>query len=461
MSAAAATLAFGLAGTSQAAAPTLREAADATGRFIGTAVNDGLLNNSTYRNIAASEFDSVTAENAMKWEAVEPQRGQYNWAGGDRLVQFAQQNDQLVYGHTLVWHSQMPQWLQNGSFSDSELRTIMTDHVTTQVGRYRGDVQRWDVVNEAFNEDGSLRQSKFYQQLGESYIADAFRAARAADPNAKLFINDYNTEVRNAKSDGLFRLVQRLKSQGVPIDGVGFQNHLIVGNVNGSAIQQNLQRFADLGLEVVITELDIRMRTPSDSSKLQQQARDYRAVADACLAVSACSGITVWGISDRDSWVPDTFPGEGDACPWDGNYQPKPAYHALLTAFTDAAGDPGGPGEDPEDPEDPGEPGTGSCTAVFTVANRWATGSVVNVTVRTTQALNGWRAEFDLPSGVTVANGWNGGFSQSGARVTVTNAAYNGTVAAGGTFSFGFQTGGGAAQDGTAVSLGGQRCAAG
>ncbi|GAA2388642.1 hypothetical protein GCM10010420_10090 [Streptomyces glaucosporus] len=441
----------------------MREEAEPTGRFIGTAINDGLLSNSTYRGIAATEFSSVTAENAMKWDAVEPQRGQFNWAGGDRLVQFAQQNDQLVYGHTLVWHSQMPQWLQNGSFSNTELRTIMTDHVTTQAGRYRGQVQRWDVVNEAFNEDGTFRQSKFYQQLGESYIADAFRAARAADPNAKLFINDYNTEVRNAKSDGLFRLVQRLKSQGVPIDGVGFQSHLIVGNVNGPAIQQNLQRFADLGLEVAITELDIRMRTPSDSTKLQQQARDYRAVADACLAVSACSGITVWGISDRDSWVPGTFPGEGDACPWDSDYRPKPAYEALKAAFADAGGGPGDgpddPGDEPDEPDEPDDPN--ACTAVFTVSNRWATGSVVSVTVRTTQALNGWRAEFELPAGVTVANGWNGSFSQSGNRVTVTNAAYNGTVQAGGTVSFGFQTGGGSAQDGTAVSLGGQRCAAG
>ncbi|WP_238419290.1 endo-1,4-beta-xylanase [Streptomyces taklimakanensis] len=449
-----------MAGTGQAANPTLREVAEPTGRFIGTAINDSLLSNGTYSTIASTEFDSVTAENVMKWESVEPQRGQYNWAGGDRLVRFAQQNDQLVYGHTLVWHSQMPDWLENGSFSNSELRTIMTNHVTTQVGRYRGDVQRWDVVNEAFNEDGSFRQSKFYQQLGSSYIADAFRAARAADPNAKLFINDYNTELDNAKSDGLYRLVSDLLAQGVPIDGVGFQNHLIVGNVNGPAIRQNLQRFADLGLEVVITELDIRMQMPADGSKLQQQARDYRAVADACLAVARCSGITVWGISDRDSWVPDVFQGQGAACPWDDNYRPKPAYDALRDAFIAAGG--GDPG-DPDDPDDPGDPDppTGDCSATFTVSNRWATGSVVSVTIRTGAALNGWRAQFDLPAGVSLANGWNGGFSQSGSTVTVTNAAYNGTVPAGGTISFGFQTGGGAAQDGTRVSLGGQECAAG
>ncbi|MEU0810019.1 endo-1,4-beta-xylanase [Streptomyces sp. NPDC005970] len=344
-----ATLAFGLAAPGQAAEhpaggaadtaagdtrvqanPTLREVADRTGRFIGTAINDGRLGDATYANIAKTEFSSVTAENAMKWGSVEPNRGQFNWAAADRLVSFAQSNNQKVYGHTLVWHSQLPNWLANGSFSNAELRTIMTDHVTTQISRYKGKVQRWDVVNEAFNEDGSLRQSKFQQQLGESYIADAFRAARAADPGAKLFINDYNTEGTGAKSNGLYNLVQRLKSQGVPIDGVGFQSHLIVNQVP-STVKANLQRFADLGLEIVVSELDIRMATPADSTKLQQQAANYKTVAQTCLAISRCAGITVWGFGDRDSWVPGTFPGQGAANLYDNNYQPKPAY----TAFRD------------------------------------------------------------------------------------------------------------------------------
>jgi len=327
--ASAAALAVTLAAPTQAAAnPTLREVANRTGRFVGTAVSDGRLGDGTYANIAKSEFSSVTAENAMKWGSVEPNRGQFNWAAADRLVSFAQANGQKVYGHTLVWHSQMPNWLANGSFSNAELRTIMTGHVTTQVARYKGKVQRWDVVNEAFNENGTLRTSKFYNQLGQSYIADAFRAARAADPSAKLFINDYNTEGTNAKSDGLYNLVKSLKSQGVPIDGVGFQSHLIVGQVP-STMKANLQRFADLGVEVVISELDIRMATPADATKLQQQANDYKAVARTCLAIARCTGITVWGFGDRDSWVPGTFPGQGAANLYDTNYQPKPAYNAF------------------------------------------------------------------------------------------------------------------------------------
>lgn len=311
---------------------TLREAAAASGRFIGTAVADHRLSDPTYTAIAEREFNAATAENVMKWEALEPQRGQYSWDAADRFVDFAQAAGQQVWGHTLVWHSQMPDWLENGDFSRDELHSIMTGHIATTAGRYAGDIDRWDVVNEVLEEDGSLRQSTWLQVLGESYIADAFRAARQADPDAALFINDYNTDGVNAKSDGMYDLVVSLLNQGVPIDGVGFQSHLILGQLPAD-YQANLQRFADLGLEVVVTELDIRMDMPVDDSKLDRQASDYRSVTEACLNVSACGGITVWGFGDSDSWVPDHFPGEGAANLFDDNYQPKPAYYAVRDAL--------------------------------------------------------------------------------------------------------------------------------
>lgn len=427
------------------AAETLREAAASSGRFVGTAIADHKLDGSTYAGIAGSEFNSATPENAMKWESVEPERGQYNWAGADRVVDFAESHDQQVHGHTLVWHSQLPDWLENGSFSESELRTIMTDHIETEAGRYEGRIDRWDVVNEAFNEDGTFRESKFYTTLGEGYIAEAFRAARAADPGAELYINDYNTDGIGAKSDGMYNLVKKLKQQGVPVDGVGFQSHLVLGQVP-STMQANLQRFADLGVDVAITELDIRMDLPATESKLQQQARDYKAVANACLTVERCEGITVWAFSDADSWVPDVFEGQGAALPYDENYQPKPAYYALLDAFGAAAGDGGGD--------------SGSCTAAFGVQNQWSTGSVVNVGITPASSMSTWKAEFDLPSGVTVRNGWNGVFQQSGTHVTVTDAGYNGTVAGGKQVSFGFQTEG-VADPGAEITLNGEVCAAG
>lgn len=320
------------AGSELAAQQTLRDAAEAQGKFIGTALNDGLLNDSTYTDIASSEFSSVTAENVMKWESMQPSQGQFDFSGADRLMEFAQANDQQVYGHTLVWHSQLPGWVENGGFTEDELRTVMNDHIATVAGEYAGQVAYWDVVNEAFEEDGSLRNSVFLQTLGEGYIAEAFEAARAADPDAKLCINDYNTDGVNAKSDGLYDLVQSLLSQGVPIDCVGFQSHLILGQIPGD-YEENLQRFADLGLEVIVTEVDIRMDTPADDQRLEQQAGDYRDVVSACVNVDGCAGVTVWGISDRDSWIPDVFPGEGAACPWDENYQPKPAYDGILEGF--------------------------------------------------------------------------------------------------------------------------------
>ncbi|MFB4197205.1 endo-1,4-beta-xylanase [Streptomyces carpaticus] len=429
---------------------TLREAASTSGKFIGTAVADHRLSDATYSGIAAREFSSVTAENVMKWESIQPQRGSFNWAGPDRLMQFAQANDQQVYGHTLVWHSQMPGWLANGNFGATEMNQIMNTHISTVMGRYQGQINRWDVVNEAFNEDGTLRNSKWLQVLGPDYIANAFRAARAADPDAKLFINDYNTDGINAKSTGLYNLVRDLRAQGVPIDGVGFQSHLILDQLP-SDYQANLQRFADLGVEVVVTELDIRMRMPSDAAKLERQSQQFARVVQACLNVSRCSGVTVWGFSDRDSWVPGTFPGEGAALPYDDNYQPKPAYNGILTAF---GGDPGG--------GDPGPgPGPGAdCTAAYQVANRWNAGSVVDVRVTARQALNGWTVTFTLPTGESVTSHWNTQLTQSGTTVTARNVAHNAAIPAGGTLNFGFQTNSGAVYSAPVVSLNGTACAA-
>ncbi|NJQ16280.1 endo-1,4-beta-xylanase [Streptomyces bohaiensis] len=437
--------------TDPAQADTLREAAASQGRFIGTALNDALLGDPAYTAIAGGEFSSVTAENAMKWGSLEPNRGQYNWAGADRLVEFAAAHDQQVYGHTLVWHSQLPGWVENGGFAPAELRQIVDDHIATVAGRYAGSIDRWDVLNEVFNEDGTFRDSVFYRAFGDRYIADAFRAAHAADPEAKLFINDYNTDGINAKSDGMYRLVSSLLAEGVPVHGVGFQSHMILGQMP-SSYRANLQRFADLGLEVAVTELDIRMNTPADPARLDRQADQYRQVVGDCLAVSRCSGVTVWGISDRDSWIPDVFPGEGAANLYDDAYRPKPAYWAVLDAFG------GAPGPDPTDPDptDPGAPA--SCTAAYRVVNSWSGGSVVEVSVTTATALDGWQARFALPAGARVTNGWNAVFAAAGGAVTASHVDHNRVVPAGGTVSFGFQADTGAHAT-PAVALNGAECA--
>jgi endo-1,4-beta-xylanase len=338
-----------------AAADPLKVHASARGKIIGNAVDNNEITDAAYRPLIASEFNQLTPGNAMKWDATEPNRGQFNFTRADEIVALAQQNGQSVRGHTLVWHSQTPSWVQNLNATD--LRAAMQTHITTVVDRYEGDLYAWDVVNEPLNEDGTLRNSFWFSRLGESYIADAFRMARAADPDVKLYINDYNTDGLGAKSDGMYRLVQSLLAQGVPIDGVGFQSHLAIQYGFPNQMQQNLQRFADLGLDVAITELDVRMQLPSDSTKLATQATYFRNVVNACLAVTRCVGVTVWGYTDKYSWIPSTFPGEGAAHLADANFQQKPSYAAVHDALA------GGTTPDTTPPTAPGTPAASNVTA--------------------------------------------------------------------------------------------------
>jgi endo-1,4-beta-xylanase len=331
-------LAFGAAMRSQPAlaASTLRQAAEARGIKFGTALiaTSNLSGNARYIAAAQREFDAVTPGNEMKWGTVEPTQGQFNWNGADQIVSFAQANNQVVRGHNLVWHSQLPNWVNSGNFPTSaSVLTLMQQHIATEAGRFKGKVVSWDVVNEPFNEDGTLRSDIFEQASnGPGYIATALRATRQADPNAKLYLNDFNIEGVNAKSTAMLNLVTSLKQQGVPIDAVGFESHFILGQVP-STLQQNIQRFVAAGVSVWITELDDRINLPASSANLAQQATDYASVVKACLAVTGCVGITVWGFTDLDSWVPQAFPGQGAADVFDSNINPKPSYSATLAAL--------------------------------------------------------------------------------------------------------------------------------
>lgn len=274
----------------------------------------------------------------MKWEAVEPQRGTYDWAAADDLVDFARDHGQLVRGHTLVWHSQLPSWLNNGDFTPDELRAILRKHITDEVGHFKGRIWQWDVVNEAFNDDGTLRDSIWLRKLGPGYIADAFRWAHQADPKAKLFINDYNIEGVNAKSTALHDLVVQLRKQHVPVDGVGIQGHLGVQYSAPHDIADNMKRFDDLGLETAITEADVRIPMPVDSTELEAQAEGYDVLLRGCLLTRHCTDFTVWGFTDKYSWVPSTFEGQGAANIFDENYVAKPAYKAMSQDLKLAAG---------------------------------------------------------------------------------------------------------------------------
>jgi len=330
-----------LGGQASAAPTTLRAGAEADGRYFGVAVGQGDLGNSTATNVAGTQFDMVTPENEMKWDTIEPNNGQFNFSPGDAIVNFANSHNDRVRGHNLVWHSQLPGWVT--SLPSSQVKSAMEAHITGEVSHYKGKIYAWDVVNEPFNDDGSFRQDTFYNAFGggAQYIGDAIRTAHAADPNAKLYINDYNIEGSGSKSNAMYNLAQTLLAQGVPLSGVGFESHFIVGQIP-SSLQSNMQRFADLGLDVAITELDDRMSTPASSGNLQQQATDDANVVKACLAIAHCPGITQWNISDADSWVPGTFPGQGAATMFDSNYQPKAAFTSVLNALAGPFVPPGG-----------------------------------------------------------------------------------------------------------------------
>ncbi|MEJ3748754.1 endo-1,4-beta-xylanase [Actinomycetes bacterium KLBMP 9797] len=313
---------------------TLRGLARQAGLRFGTAVDMAALAADTpYRETIAREFNSVTAENVMKWESIEAQRGVLDFTAADQLVDFARANGQQVRGHTLLWHNQNPSWLTDGVASGeidaAELRQILRRHVIEVAGHFRGRIYAWDVVNEVIDDNGQLRDSFWLQQLGPGYIADVFRWARQADPKAKLYLNDYNVEGVNAKSTAYYELAKQLRRDGVPVHGFGVQGHLGVQYGFPGQVLENLRRFERLGLETAFTEVDVRMPMPPDDTKLQAQAYAYSSLLTACLLAQRCVSFTVWGYTDKYSWVPGFFTGQGAANLLDEAFQPKPAYDAV------------------------------------------------------------------------------------------------------------------------------------
>ena len=313
---------------------TLRLLASGSGIHVGSAVSYAALSTDTeYAQILGQQFSAITPENEMKWASVEAQRGVYTFEQADAEVQFAQQHHQLVRGHNLVWHNQLPNWLTEGTFTNAQLADLLKQHISTEAGHFRGEIWQWDVVNEPFNDDGTLRSTLWLNALGPDYIADALRWTHEADPQAKLFLNDYNIEGIGPKSDAMYALVKSLIAQQVPIDGVGFETHLDLQYDLPPMIQENLQRFAALGLDVAITEMDVRMMLPATPDQLAAQASVYTQLMQDCIAVPRCVDFTVWEFTDKYSWIPGFFTGEGAADIYDENLAPKPAFAALIKAL--------------------------------------------------------------------------------------------------------------------------------
>ncbi|KAF4539757.1 Endo-1,4-beta-xylanase A [Lasiodiplodia theobromae] len=309
--------------------------------YFGTAIDNVAFNDSRYLSIAYDkhEFSQVTPSNGQKWMYTEPSQGVFNFTAGDQVVDPAVRAGQLLRCHALLWHNQLPDWLTSGTWTREELLDILENHIKNVVTHYAPTCYAWDVVNEAFDEDGTLRSTIFSSTIGPDYIAHAFRFARKhAPPTTKLYYNDYNIETINAKSDAARALVRSLLSDNTStaaplINGIGLQSHFIAGSSPSRADQAaNMEAFLALSpdIDVAITELDVRVELPNDAAKTAQQASDYADAVGACVDnAPRCVGVTVWDFYDPLSWVPSTFPGEGDATLFWANYTRKPAYYSI------------------------------------------------------------------------------------------------------------------------------------
>lgn len=314
----------------------LAQAACGAGRLVGAAVAyQPLTTEPAYASALAREFTYVTAENAMKWGSLQPTSSTtWDFTQADAIVNAARANGQLVKGHALVWHQQLPPFV-NASLNANQLDKLLRTHMKQTLKRYAGKVVSWDVVNEAVQDDGSLRQSVFLQVLGPNYIRDSFIAAHEYDPSAKLYYNDYGIEVVNPKSNGVYALLRQLVQQGVPVHGIGMQAHIDARYAPTSAqLRANFQRFAELGLAINLSELDVRVAGIPGTrvQKLALQQQIYHQVVSACLQTPACDATTVWGVSDKYSWI-DGLYGADDPLPLADDYTRKPAYYGMVDAL--------------------------------------------------------------------------------------------------------------------------------
>jgi endo-1,4-beta-xylanase len=330
--------------------------------LIGTALGTShiLEKDSAANELIISQFDAITPENIMKAEVIHPAPGKYDFNLSDKYVAFGQKNKMFIVGHTLVWHSQMPAFAQKIQNADS-LRMFMTDHINTVAGRYAGKINSWDVVNEALNEDGTMRESIYYKLLGENFVKEAFDLAAKADPTAELYYNDYNIE-QPAKRKGAIALIKKLQASGTKIDGVGIQGHWSINDDNLKIIEDAITEFSALGIKVAFTELDYTViPNPWDlkGADVNQKFEENPLMnpyptalpdsVDAKLAMrykdlfalflkhkDKISRVTFWGVNDGHSWLNGWPIKNRTNYPllFDRNYKPKKAYNAVLELKT-------------------------------------------------------------------------------------------------------------------------------
>lgn len=308
--------------------------------YLGTAVDlPNLLNNQDYSQIINNQFNSVTAENIMKPAYLHPSLNTYYWTEADQLADYCIANSKRLHGHTLIWHNQLPEWILNYQGSTDDWENLLREHIFQIVNHFKGKVSSWDVVNEAFNDDGTLRNSIWKEKLGPSYIEKAFNYARQADPNAKLFYNDYSLAINPMKRTAVLNCLNSLKSKGTPIDGIGMQMHIFNSFPENNEISNAINEIWKNDYLVHISELDISinpfshaMQIPPED-ELKRQAEKYLYIFKTYdnIPDQYKFGITIWGVSDNVSWIRKFYNRDDFPLLFDDNYQPKPAFCKLIS----------------------------------------------------------------------------------------------------------------------------------
>lgn len=325
--------------------PPLKTLAAKHGIELGNFAIFNYLNVTPYRNILTSQFNLALIDNTPNWYFVggglRPSSTTYNFSQMDKIVAFAEANHMAIQAHHLVWGEEkwLPDWLKNGNYSPNQLLTIIKEHIFTVAGRYKGKVEEWSVVNEAFSRGQHIYGLRDWwaDHVGSQiYIDDSFIWAHQADPNAKLLLNDFDDESTNNISDSMYSYLKSAKARGIPIDGVGMQMHIDGTNPpTKDDVIANMKRFAALGVGVYVTEFDVNMANVSgdEAAKNQKEAQIYYNMMRACIESKVCHSFSILGITDKETWYNYLGLKDSEPLPFDVNYQPKPAFFSLRSAL--------------------------------------------------------------------------------------------------------------------------------
>lgn len=308
-------------------AKTVRQHADKKNMRFGVAVRPGDLLDASKADLIKENFNVLVTENTMKLQYLRPSKTFWNWSDVDTLVAFAKENKMKVRGHTFIWHQQNPAFI-GGLTTREEALAVMKETITETLSRYKGVFSDYDVCNEVFNEDGTLRDTVWLRAIGTDYIDIAFKTAREADPGLKLILNDYNNEYAGSpKGDAFYEYVKGMVARGIPIDGVGFQLHMMAQQpIQEEALRANIARFRELGLSVVFTEVDVRIKLPVTPEKEAEQTEVYAKLMEIALDEPNVNYVVLWGYTDSQSWIPAAFGGFGSAHLFTGDNKPKPVF---------------------------------------------------------------------------------------------------------------------------------------